>query len=324
MRKVVVTRSVPGLLEYFQSKTTEEDFEVLVHDSETEPISSEQLINLVPGASGILCCLTDIVDKSVIEAAGENLKSISTISVGYDHVDIAECNEKDIIVGITPGILDKATAELAVGLTLCTTRKLVSASNNACTNEWGPWSPFQFCGLDIGDAVIGIVGMGRIGFKTAKIFSGFEPKKILYTGRTEKPYASEIDAEYVSFHELLERSDIISVHCPLTPETEGLFGVDAFGKMKENAVFINTSRGGVVNQDALYDALSSGKIAAAGLDVTSPEPLPHDHKLFTLDNCVIMPHIGSASTATRKGMIKMAVDNLLAGIDGERTPNCAN
>ena len=192
---------------------------------------------------------------------------------------------------------------------------------SARAGEWGTWQPFQYCGNDVAGRTLGIVGLGRIGLTFAKFMSGFNCK-VLYSGPREKAeMAAEIGAEYCQFEDLLARSDIVSVHCPLMPATEKLINADALKKMKPSAVLINTSRGGVVDQDALAAALREGTIAGAGLDVTDPEPLPTDHELFTLSNCTVLPHVGSATMGTREKMQALATDNLIAGLKGEALPH---
>lgn len=263
--------------------------------------------------------LTDRIDSEVLDAA-PNLKVIATMSVGYDHLDLPEIRKRGIRVGYTPDILTDATAELTVGLLLATSRRLLEANQEARSGGWSAWSPFWMCGPGLKDAVVGVVGFGRIGQEVAKRLKPFNVREILYHSRSSKKEAQEIGASLVSFEELIARSDFIVATCALTPETKGIFNGEAFKKMKPTAVFINTSRGGVVDQDALVDALRNKTIFGAGLDVMTPEPLPLDNPLFELKNCVILPHIGSASIETRKAMGVLTARNVVAALKGERMP----
>jgi len=244
------------------------------------------------------------------------------MSVGYDHIDVKECAKRNIIVANTPGVLTETTADLALALILAVTRRIPEAIASAKEGKWGSWAPLYMCGQDLHHSTVGIVGLGRIGAATAKRLLGFGCK-ILYTGSKPKPEVEKTlgsQVEYVEMDKLLHESDIVSVHCPLSEKTKNLFCKDTFAKMKKSAIFINTSRGGLVNQDDLYEALKEGVISAAGLDVTTPEPLPTAHKLFTLPNCVVLPHIGSATLGTRTEMAMMAARNLVAGVTGKEVP----
>jgi lactate dehydrogenase-like 2-hydroxyacid dehydrogenase len=225
------------------------------------------------------------------------------------------------LLGNTPGVLTETTADLTLALLLAAARRLPEAWTAAREGAWGPWQPEWMTGRDVHGSTVGIVGLGRIGAAVAQRLLGFGCR-ILYAGPRSRPDLAEpLGATYVSFEDLLRQSDFVSIHCPLNDATRHLFGPDAFAAMKPTAILINTSRGPVVNQEALYTALTAGRIAAAGLDVTTPEPLPVDHPLFSLPNCVILPHIGSASIATRLQMALMAADNLIAGVQGRPLPN---
>ncbi|XP_078062187.1 glyoxylate reductase/hydroxypyruvate reductase-like [Mustelus asterias] len=240
------------------------------------------------------------------------------MSVGFDHLSLEEIKKRGIRVGYTPDVLTNATAELTVALLLATARRLMEAVAEAKNGGWGTWKPMWLCGYGLSDSTVGIVGLGRIGLAVAQRLKPFGVKKFLYTDFEPKPeIAAEIQAEYVPLDKLAEQSDFVTVHCALTPETNGLCNKDFFSKMKRTAVFINTSRGAVVNQNDLYQALTTGQIGSAGLDVTVPEPLPTDHPLFALKNCVILPHVASATIATRTAMALLTVNNLLAGLKNE-------
>lgn len=272
---------------------------------------------MIANKTGLFCFLTDKIDKEVLDAAGRNLKVIATMSVGFDHIDLEEVRKRNIRIGYTPGVLTDATADLTMALLLATSRRVVEASSKVYNGEWKTWAPFWMCGPGLSNSTVGIVGYGKIGHAVAQRLLPFKVSKILYHSRTEKPEAKETHAVKVPFDELLEKSDFIIATCALTPETSGLFGEKAFGKMKPNCIFVNTSRGGLVDQDALCEALQCNKILAAGLDVMSPEPLPLDSPLLELKNCVLLPHIGSAETETRINMACTTARNLLAGLNDE-------
>ncbi|XP_067839452.1 glyoxylate reductase/hydroxypyruvate reductase-like [Heptranchias perlo] len=286
-----------------------------------DPVPRSDLLKEVAGIHGLYCLLTEKIDKELLEAAGPNLKVISTMSVGFDHLSLEEIKKRGIRVGYTPDVLTNATAELTVALLLATTRRLMEAVAEAKNGGWGTWKPLWLCGYGLNDSTVGIVGLGRIGLAVAQRLKPFGVKKFLYTDFEPKPeVAAQIQAEYVPLDKLAEQSDFVTVHCALTPETNGLCNKELFSKMKKTAVFINTSRGAVVNQDDLHQALTTGQIAAAGLDVTVPEPLPTDHPLLSLKNCVILPHIASATIATRTAMALLTANNLLAGLKDEPMP----
>nr|XP_022900378.1 glyoxylate reductase/hydroxypyruvate reductase [Onthophagus taurus] len=283
-------------------------------------VPREELLKNIPNKDALFCLLTDKIDLEVIQKANK-LKILGTMSVGYDHLDLKELKSRNIKIGYTPGVLTDATAELTMSLLLATSRRLLESNEEAKNGRWSTWSPFWMCGPGLSNSTVGIVGFGRIGQTVAKMLKPFNVKQILYHNRSEKSKeAEEIGAKRVDFDTLIKTSDFIIATISLTPETEGLFNKDVFKMMKKSAVFVNTSRGGVVNQDDLVDALESGAIWAAGLDVTTPEPLPVNHKLFMLKNCVVLPHIGSASIQTRKNMAMMTVKNILAALDGEKMP----
>ena len=224
-------------------------------------------------------------------------------------------------MGNTPGVLTDTSADLAVGLLLATARRIPESIDAARRGEWTTWKPEWMAGYDVYGSTVGIVGLGRIGTAVAKRLRGFDCR-ILYSNPTPKPeVAASVGAEYVDLDTLLAESDFVSIHTELNDQTKHLFNADAFRKMKRTAILINTSRGGTVDQEALYHALINGESAAAGLDVTTPEPLPVDHPLFTLRNCVILPHIASASYATRTKMAILAAENIIAGIQGQPLPH---
>lgn len=290
---------------------------------EPRPVPREELLKGVAGKNALFCMLTEKINAELFDAAGPNLKVIGTMSVGFDHIDLEECKKRGVLVGNTPDVLTDATAELTVALLLATSRRLMEATKEVTNGGWGQcaWGPLWMCGNSLTGSVVGIVGLGRIGYAVAERLHAFKVKQIVYTGNAPKTKASdELNARFVSFEELLKVSDFVIGCCALNPNTAGLFNKDAFKKMKSSAVFINTSRGGLVNQDDLYEALTTGQIKAAGLDVTTPEPLPVDHKLTKLSNCVLLPHIGSATIETRTAMATLTARNILAGLKGSPLP----
>lgn len=312
---VLVTRDLPAdLLEPLRARC-----DVRLWQSD-EAMPRDELLAQVADAEGLLCLLTEQVDADLLDAAPD-LKVVSTMSVGYDHVDVTACAERGVRVGNTPGVLTDTTADLALALLLAASRRLIEAAEAVKSGAWDTWKPFWMTGRDLSGSTVGVVGLGSIGTAVAKRLRGFDCT-ILYSGPNEKPEnAASVDARYVELDELLAESDFVTLHCPLNEETRHLINADTLAQMQSTATLVNTGRGGLVDQEALYDALKAGTILAAGLDVTTPEPLPSDHNLLTLDNCIVLPHIGSASIATRRKMAAMAVDNLLAGVAGEPLPN---
>jgi glyoxylate reductase len=260
-------------------------------------------------AHGLLTLLTDPVDAELITAA-PGLRAISNYAVGVDNVDVPAATARGIPVGNTPGVLTESTADLALALMLSIGRRVVEGDAYVRRGEWRTWEPGLLLGRDLHGATVGIVGFGRIGRAVARRCEGFECE-VVHTGE-------------VPLDELLERSDFVTLHAPLTPDTRGLIGAEALSRMKPTAYLINTARGPMVDSDALARALHAGEIAGAALDVTDPEPLPTDHPLLEAPGLVVVPHIASAAHATRERMADMAVDNLLAGLAGERMPHCAN
>jgi lactate dehydrogenase-like 2-hydroxyacid dehydrogenase len=284
---------------------------------------SAELQRHLASADGLLTLLMDKIDDNLLEKA-PNLRVVSQMAVGVDNIDLDACTRRGIPVGHTPGVLTDATADIAMTLLLATARCLLETNRDAREGRWGLWQPARWLGADLSGATLGIVGMGAIGQATARRAKAFG-MNIVYTNRSPKPEAErELSAERLEMRELLAVSDFVSVHTPLSAETHHLIDAAALRIMKPGAILINTARGPVVETDALIAALQSGQIRAAGLDVTDPEPLPPDHVLWSLDNCVIAPHIGSATENTRRKMAELAVANLLAGLRGERLLHCAN
>ncbi len=275
-------------------------------------------------ADGLLTMLSDRIDAELM-AASPRLRVVSNYAVGYDNIDIAAATGRGILVGNNPGVLTDTTADLAFALLMAAARRIVEADAYTRAGRWKTWGPMVLLGHDVHHATLGIVGLGRIGQAVARRARGFD-MTVLYHDMQPNPAAEKaLGLEFTaSLDDLLARSDFVSLHVPLTAETRGLIGRAELERMKPTAILVNTARGAVVDQAALYEALRSRRIAAAGLDVTAVEPIPPDDPLLSLDNLVITPHIGSASHRTRRRMAIMAAENLLAGLRGELPPNCVN
>ena len=259
----------------------------------------------VKDCDGLVSLLTDRIDGPLLDAA-PRLKVVSNFAVGFNNVDVPACTARGVCVGNTPGVLTDATADTAVMLLLAAARRLAESAADAKAGRWLTWEPLGWLGQDLAGRTLGIVGMGRIGFAVAKRLHHGWGMKVLYTEQVPRPEADkELGAKRVELDELLAQSDFVSAHVDLNPSTKGMFGSAQFKKMKRTAVFVNTARGPLVDQAALAEALRTGTIFAAGLDVTDPEPLPPDHELYTLPNCVIVPHIASATVETRNAMARL-------------------
>jgi lactate dehydrogenase-like 2-hydroxyacid dehydrogenase len=286
------------------------------------PVPRDVLMAKVADIDGIYCLLTERIDAELLDAA-PRLRVVSNMAVGYNNIDVDACTARGIPVGNTPGVLTDTTADCAFALLMAAARRIVEGADYVRAGNWKTWGPMLLMGPDVHGATLGIVGFGRIGQAMARRAQGFD-MRVLY----QDAYVSEADpalgATRVDLNTLLAESDFISLHVPLTEETYHLIGQKELRRCRPTAVLINTSRGEVVDPDALYQALLEGQIAYAALDVTEPEPLPADHRLLTLPNCIVVPHIASASVATRTKMAIMAAENLLAGLWGESLPNCVN
>jgi glyoxylate reductase len=271
---------------------------------------------------GLLCLLTDNIDANLIDNA-PNLKVISNMAVGYDNIDVTSATKQGIPVGNTPGVLTETSADFAFALLMAVARRIPEAQQYVKDGEWKTWHPTILSGQDIYGATLGIIGLGRIGQAVARRAKGFG-MKIIYHGGSNEAVAKELGAEKVELDDLLKQSDFVSLNLPLNEKTHHFISTRELQFMKSTAILINTARGGVLDSQALYTALKNNDILAAGLDVTDPEPIPMDDPLLTLENCVIVPHIASASVATRTKMAQMAVNNVIAGITGETLPTCVN
>jgi glyoxylate reductase len=302
--RVFVTRELPGrALERLQAE----------HDIDLWPKrdapSFDELCRRSAAAEGLLCMLTDRVDIELLDAA-PGLRAISTVAVGTDNIDLEEAARRGIPVGHTPDVLTDTTADLAVALMLAAARRLREGEAAVRAGEWGPWHPSWLLGRDVHGATVGIVGMGRIGQAVARRLEGFGVRPL--------------DSRRDGLGRVLDESDFVTLHCPLTDDTRGLIGVEALRRMKREAILVNTARGAIVDTDALADALTAGEIAGAALDVTDPEPLPADHPLLKAPNLIVLPHVGSATHATREAMADLAVDNLLAALRGDPMPSAVS
>lgn len=316
--KVYVTRRIPeaGLnmvLEACQAKVWEGEL----------PPPREVLMQEVRQVEGLLSLLTDEIDAELMGAAPQ-LRVISNYAVGFDNIDIPAATERGILVGHTPGVLTDTVADHTWALLTAVARRIVEGADYVRAGQWKTWGPLLLLGQDIYQRTLGLVGLGRIGSEVAKRARGFR-MRILYSDVVRREdLERELGLIYTDLATLLRESDFVSVHTPLLPETRKLINAERLRLMKPTAILINAARGPIVDTQALYEALRDGIIGGAGLDVTDPEPLPADHPLFKLPNCVVVPHIASASVATRDEMACMAARNLLAGLRGELPPNCVN
>jgi glyoxylate reductase len=315
---------------YVTRQIAQEALDLIAESTEMEvwagelPPPYETLLEKARTVDGLLTLLTDRIDALLMETA-LRLRVISNLAVGYDNIDVVEATRRGIVVGNTPGVLTETTADFAFTLLMAAARRIVESDNYTKQGKWQTWGPQTLLGQDIHGATLGIIGLGRIGLEVARRGRGFGMKVLYHDLARRMGEERVLELHYVSdLKALLTEADFISIHVPLTPSTQHLIGAEEFTAMKPTAVLVNTARGGVVDQRALFNALSSGRIFSAGIDVTEVEPIPPDDPLLTLSNLVIAPHIASASFKTRKKMALMAAENLLAGIRGELPPNCVN
>jgi glyoxylate reductase len=267
--------------------------------------------------------ITERIDQELLDAAAE-LKVVATFGVGYDHIDVAACTKRGVAVCNTPGVLVETVADLTLGLILAAARRIPEAAEAVKQGRWGAWSPWFMLATDVHHQTLGIVGLGAIGQQVARRARGFD-MRVLYTSRRRRPdLEQQLGVEHAPFDRLLRESDFVSLHVPLTPETRNLISGPQLEEMKETAFLINTTRGAVVDQDALHEACRAGRIGGAALDVTSPEPLPPDHPLLSLPNVVVTPHVGSATLQTRLKMGRMAAEGIAAVLTGRRPPAIVN
>ncbi|MDQ0187494.1 glyoxylate reductase [Cytobacillus kochii] len=304
-KKLFITRKLPNeVIEPLQAK-----YDVEMWDKEDVVIPRHVLLEKVKDAEGLMTMLSEKVDEELFQHAPK-LKVVANMAVGYDNIDIQAAERANVIITNTPDVLTESTADLTFSLLLATARRMIEAAEYVKNNQWKSWSPLLLAGHDVHRKTIGIVGMGSIGEVVAKRAKGFD-MHILYYNRSRKKRAEEeLHAQYVSFEELVSQSDFIVCLTPLTTETKNLFTKEVFQQMKPSAIFVNASRGPVVNEDDLYSALVEGEIAGAGLDVFSEEPISGEHPLLQLKQVVALPHIGSATTETRYKMMELCVQNI--------------
>ncbi len=312
--KVLVTRTIPevGLRRL-------EEFDVTVL-SESPPERGE-LLEAVRGAAGILPTVTETVDAELMDAAGDDLKVVANMAVGYDNVDVEAATERGVVVTNTPEVLNETTADTAFMLLLAAARRLGEAERLLRSGGWEAWGPMQLTGPDVWGKKLGIVGFGRIGQAVARRARGFDMEVLYHDQYRNEEAERELETRYLELEVLLGTCDFVSIHTPLTPETRHLIGAGELERMKPESVLVNSSRGPVVDESALADALAERRIFAAGLDVYEDEPEVHPN-LLELENVVLAPHIGSASIETRDKMAVLAAENIVAVLSGEdpKTP----
>jgi glyoxylate reductase len=318
--KVFITRKIPELgLNYLREAGVE-----IMEWTTPRDLTQPELIEYCKSADALLSAGFNQIDQNFLTVA-RHLKVISLHSVGYDNVDIGAATALDIPIGNTPGVLSNATADLAFLLILATSRKAIYMHKTIERGQWGFFEPKANLGIEIQGKTLGIFGLGKIGFELARRCALAFNMKIIYHNRHPHAQAEQVlGAQLVSFEQLLERSDVLSVHTALTPETKGKFNREVFARMKSSAIFINAARGSIHQEEDLLQALEKGIIWGAGLDVTNPEPMRPDHPLLSMPNVCVLPHIGSATEETRAAMSLLAAKNIVAGLNGERLPFCVN
>ena len=299
-----------------------EHFDVEYWTGEERPPRPE-VLKRVAGKDALVCLLTERVDQELLDAAGPTLRIVANVAVGYDNIDMSACTERSIAVTNTPGVLDETTADFTWTLLMAVARRLVEGDRLARSGKWLQWNLDLLCGTDVWGKTLGIIGLGRIGRAVARRAAGFRMRVIYYsTPREPAVVEKELNAEYMEQDRLLAQADFVSLHVPLYADTRGLIGPAEFAKMKRTAFLINASRGPVVQEAALVDALDQGRIAGAALDVFEREPLISDG--LRRDNVVLAPHLGSASVETRTRMAMIAVENVIAFFNGKRPPAILN
>lgn len=310
--KVYITRRIPNEI----VQKLEEVCVVRMWNEEEEPVPYEVLEKEITDVEGLFCLITESIDNELLEKANQ-LKIVSNMAVGYNNIDIEAAKEKGITVTNTPGVLTETTADLTFALIMATSRRLIESSEYLKKGNWKTWSPMQLTGQDIYGSTLGIIGLGRIGESVARRAKGFD-MDVLYYNRNRKPGVErELGLTYKDMDTLLKESDYVCIMTPYSPETKNLIGQRELSLMKNTSILINTARGGIVDENALYESLKSGTIYAAGLDVFEQEPVSSDHPLLTLPNVVALPHIGSASVKTRMKMAELAADNLMLALQNQ-------
>ncbi|MBM4257979.1 MAG: D-glycerate dehydrogenase [Deltaproteobacteria bacterium] len=316
--KIYVTREIPeAALDLLRPCG---NVKVWNHD---EPVPRGTLLQELRDTRALLCMVTERVDGDLLSHA-PSLTIVANMAAGYDNVEVPALTRRGIVFTNTPGVLTETTADLAFTLVLAIARRIGEGERRVRSGQWPKWSPFVFLGTDVHHATLGIIGLGRIGTEVAKRAKGFD-MRILYTNRSRNEEAEKrVDCTRVDLPTLLSASDFVVVLVPLSPETRHLLSTPQFKLMKRTAFLINAARGPIVDQRALYEALRDGVIAGAALDVTDPEPIPQTDPLLTLENCLIVPHVGSASIATRTRMATLAAENIATFLAGRRPPTPVN
>jgi glyoxylate reductase len=322
-KTIAVTRILPDAgMALLREAESSDEATLHIWGQELPPKPSE-LVMLLDKADGAITLVTDKIDGPVLDAV-PTLKVVSNFAVGYDNIDVEAATKRGVAVCNTPGVLTETTADFAFALLMAAARRIVEGADYVRAGKWQTWGPTLFLGRDLHGATLGIVGFGRIGKEMAKRARGFDMTILAYDTYHDDDAAKELGVTYVELDELLERSDFVSLHSALTDETRHMIGKRELELMKPEAILVNAARGPVVHTDALTEALENGQILAAALDVTDPEPIPADHPLVKSDKCLIVPHIASASVATRNKMATLAVQNCLAVLRGETPPHCVN
>jgi glyoxylate reductase len=312
--KVYVTRIIPpaglDLIREFAETTVWE---------EPLPPPREVILKESKDADGLVSLLTDRIDGELLDAC-PRLRVVSNMAVGFDNINLADVSERGVLAGNTPGVLTETTADFAFALLMAAARRIVEGVDYVRGGQWKTWGPMLLLGSDVHHATLGLVGLGRIGAEVAKRAHGFDMRVMYYDVMRRADLETTLGLEYAPLDIVLANADFVSIHTPLVSETHHLMNRERFEQMKPSAILINTSRGPVVDTDALVDALRDGEIRGAALDVTEPEPLPADHPLVAMPNCLVVPHIASASDDTRSKMAEIAAQNLIAGLNGEPLP----
>lgn len=318
-KKIYLTRRLPDPAMHI----LEESCAVSLWDNAAAPVPREALLAGVAEAEGLLSLLTERIDAELL-AHAPRLQVVANMAVGYDNVDLPALNARGVLLTNTPGVLTETTADLAWALILAASRRIVAGQKLIEAGGWGPWHPFQMVGQDIYGATLGVVGAGRIGAAVLRRALGFQMRLLYHNRRPSPDLEAETGAGYRSLADLLSEADVVVVTVPLSAETRGMFGAREFAMMKETSVFVNVARGPIVNEADLVAALRAGRPWAAGIDVFEREPIGPDHPLLSLPNVVAVPHIGSASVATRTRMATLAAENLVAALTGRPVPTPVN
>jgi glyoxylate reductase len=321
--RIAVTRLIPEAgLDILQEAEAAGEIEIRLWADDLPP-SPDKLAELLHGCKGALTLVTDRIDAAVLDREPQ-LKVVSNFAVGYDNVDVPAATARGVAVCNTPDVLTQTTADFAFALLMAAARRIVEGVDYVRAGKWKTWGPKLLLGRDLWGATLGIVGFGRIGREVARRARGFNMTVLAYDTYRDENAARELGATYRPFDDVLRESDFVTLHVALTPETRHLIGTRELALMKREAILVNAARGPVVDTDALVAALRDGVIGGAALDVTDPEPLPADHPLIHMSNAIVVPHIASASVATRDNMAEMAARNLLAALRGQRPAHIVN